>query len=157
MKEVDITELNTPFIFRSRPEAIPGDFRPLWRIGILLLILFASSRGGKSSFGRLHVLNWAIRTLENRKTLIDLIEGKIKPDTIIARIEPSLNRAVDLAYGEGLIDRISNRISLTPHGLGIARNLYQELDIFREEKQFLEKIGKKLTEGLVQNIFARSY
>jgi hypothetical protein len=154
MHKINIEELDTPFVFRSRPEAIPGDFRPLWRIGILLLILFIASRGSRSSSGRLHVLNWAIRTPDNRQTLINLIDGKTKPDTIVVRIEPSLNRAVNLAFGEGLVDRVSNRISLTLIGQKAAKILYNETNIFIEEKKFLEVIGKRLTEQLVQHLLS---
>lgn len=155
MASLSIPELDTPFIFRSRPEAIPGDLRPLWRIGMVLLVLHIASRGGKSSFRRLHVLNWAIRTSENRKSLRDMIAGKIAPDTVIVRIEPSLNRAVDLAHGEGLVDRVvGDRICRTQRGQTAATALYKEPSIFVEEKRFLEEFGKTLTEQMVNNLLS---
>jgi hypothetical protein len=154
MDSLNIADLNTHFIFKSRPESIPGDLRPLWRIGVLLLILLISSRGGRSSFRRLQVLNWAILTRENQRTLIDVIQGKMKPDTVVVRIEPSLNRAVDLALGEGLVSRESNRISLTHLGQKVATILYNEANIFTEDKIFLDRIGKALKEYLVQQLLS---
>ncbi len=153
-----IPELNTPFIFKSRPEAIPGDLRPLWRIGILLLMLYLASRGGKSSFKRLHVLNSMIRTSENRETLKKLIAGSKSPDAVVIRIEPYLNRAVDLAHGEGLVNRISgDRISLTPKGEALAMLLQTQSSIFVKEKEFLMAISKSLTERLVDSLFTGRY
>ena len=150
-----IQNIESRFFFKSRPEAIPADLRPLWRIAIITLILHRASRGGKSTVGRLHVINWAIRTKENMQTLINIIEGKLAPDTIIARIEPSLNRAVDLAHGEGLIERPGgDRISLTAKGQLAAESINKQADLFVEEKRFLKAIGKSVTEQMVQAIFA---
>src|SRR5690606_16062641 len=101
MASINISDLVEPLIFRSRPEPIPGDLRPLWRIGIILLILDLTSRGGKSTLGRLHVLSWAVRTRETRENLLRVIREEVSPHTLIVRIEPSLNRAIDLALGEG--------------------------------------------------------
>lgn len=154
MTTLSIPELDTPFIFESRPEAIPGDFRPLWRIGTLLLILLVASRGGKSSLVRLHVLNWAIRTPQNRQNLKNVILGKIKTEAVLVRIEPSLNRAVDLAQGEGLVCRdASSHICLTPRGKSTAETICGEPSVFAEERTFLMEIGKKVTEKLVQHLF----
>ena len=150
----DIPELRTPIVFTSRPEAIPGDFRPLWRIGILLLILFLASRGCKSSLVRLHVLNWALRSLQNQQNLKDVVAGKMKPDAVLVRIEPSLNRAVDLAHGEGLVNRNADgRLSLTSRGKIAGETLCKEPAVFEGEKKFLGEIGKGVTEVFVNSFF----
>ena len=52
--------------FKRRPMAIAAELRPDWKIAALLLILHLSSRGGKSSLRRLHILNWALRSVKNR-------------------------------------------------------------------------------------------
>lgn len=156
MAEIMIPELDTPFVFRSRPEAIPGDIRPMWRIGTLLLILHLASRGGKSSFGRLHVLNWAIRNRSNRLALARIVKGDVAPDAVIVRIEPSLNQAVDLAHAEGLIDRVGgNRIRLTARGDAQARILTVHATLFSAEREYLHELGKGVTEGLVRSVFAQ--
>jgi hypothetical protein len=149
-----IPELNTPFVFRERPEAIPGDLRPLWRIGILLLMLHIASRGAKSSFGRLHVLNWALRSKEGREALLDILNGRLFPGTVVVRIEPSLNRAVDLANGEGLVRRVhGNRIELTARGQNEAAKIMKHAGIFESERAYLKRVGKRVTEKLVTELF----
>lgn len=156
MTELSFEKLDIPFIFQSRPEAIPGDLRPLWRISIILLILQLASRGGKSSLSKLHVLNWAIRTDENRKELKQVIAGDISPDTIIVRIEPSLNRAIDFARGEGLLEYVTgNRVQLTPQGMIAVNRLLENENLFLEERLFLEELGKNgLTEKVVDRLFS---
>ena len=147
---------DTKFVFRSQPKPIPGDLRPLWRIGAILLMLKLASWGDKSTLGRLHVLNWAIRTQENRKQLQEVIAKNITPDTIIVRVEPSLNRAIDFARGEGLIESLSgNRVHLTPNGKRAANKLLTQNDLFKNERQFLQEIGKTgLTEKTVKALFS---
>ena len=113
MGSITIPELDTPFVFREQPEAIPGDLRPLWRIGLVLLMLHLASRGKKSSFGRLHVLNWALRSERGQEALIGILNRKPFPGTVIVRIEPSLNRAVDFAHGERLVERATVQLDPT--------------------------------------------
>jgi len=155
MNKINIPELETKMVFMARPESIPGDMRPLWRIGILLLILDIASRGGKSSFGRLHMLNWALRTRRNYELLTQLTSKEAKPGSIVVRVEPSLNRAVDFAHGEGLLEHVAgDRICLTQRGKDEAKKLRNEDEIFVEEKEFLNQLGNKLTEKLVKEIYS---
>ena len=149
-----IPELNIPFVFRERPEAIPGDLRPLWRIGLLLLMLYMASRGGKSSFGRLHVLNWAIRSKEGRDALLRVLEGRLYPGMVVVRIEPSLNRAVDLAHGEGLVKRVrGDRIELTARGQVEAIRILEHKKLYASEREYLNIVAKRVTEKLVTELF----
>ncbi len=149
-----IPELNIRFIFKERPEAIPGDLRPLWRIGLVLLMLHTASRGGTSSFGRLHVLNWALRSEEGRDALLRILDGQLFPGTVVVRIEPSLNRAVDYAHGEGLVRRVEgNRIELTARGEAEAKRILGHEMLYQSEREFLGAIGKRVTENLVKRLF----
>lgn len=147
------------FVFRSRPEAIPGDFRPLWRISIILLTLKFASWGNKSTLSRLHVLNWAIRTSDNRESIRRIISGDLSPDKVIVRIEPSLIRALELARGEGLIEYLSGKtIKLTNKGNEVAENISKEPNLFSEEMVFLEEIGKRnLNETIISQIFSEGF
>ncbi len=154
MPSVNIPELDTPFTFNERPESIPGDLRPLWRMSLLLLMLFVASRGKRSSFGRLHVLNWAIRSDEGRDALLAIVDGHLLPGTIVVRIEPSLNRAVDFAHGEKLIRKIGgDRIELTSKGESEAQRIFEQEDLLCSEREYLDQIGKKLTEKTVAELF----
>ena len=150
----EIPELNTDFLFQKRPIAIPGDLRPGWRIGLLVLLLHMCCRGGRTSLTRLHVLSWGIRTAESKSALRAAVIGKLPPDSLLVRFEPSLNRAVDFALGEGLIRREGgSRIELTDQGKRLAEELEKEASVFTLEKQFLLEIRQKVTEALINAIF----
>lgn len=157
MPSFEIPELDTPFVFNGRPESIPGDLRPLWRIGVLLLMLYMASWGKKSSFGRLHVLNWALRSDEGRDALLGILEGRLNPGTVVVRIEPSLNRAVDFAHGEGLLKKVGgDRVQLTSTGEAEAKRILDQDELFARERRYLEQVGKRLTEALVTDLFGRA-
>ena len=154
MSESIIPELATTFIFSKRPVPIPADLRPGWRIGIILLLLIKCCRQQRSSFARLHVLNWGIRTRQSQEQLIQAVEGNLSLNAVLVRYEPSLNRAVDLAIGEQLVNQVSgDHLELTALGLQMANNIDNRQDAYIQEKQFMNCIGKRLTEKLVNQSF----
>lgn len=154
LTQFDIPELRTEFVFRRRPVAIPGDLRPGWRIGLLVLLLNRCCRSGRTSLTRLHVLSWGIRTKESRRALLAAVEGTLTPDSLIVRFEPFLNRAVDFAIGEELVRRLGgSRIELTSNGKKLAEELAKIETAFVVENQFMETIRHKVTETLVNRMF----
>lgn len=155
MKNLDLSQFGKSVIFRSQPESIPGDFRPLWRMCVVLLFLRLASNGNKATFSKIHVLNWAIRTRENRESLLKVIHRNMRPDLLIVRIEPSLNRAIEYAHGEGLVEyKTGNKVQLTARGINICDQLIERSDLLVEEKDFLATLGKnKLTESMIGTLF----
>lgn len=156
MDSLNINKFDVPLIFRSRPESIPGDLRPAWRIGVAILMLHLASRSQKASLGKIHILNWAIQSQDNQISLLKIIDGQLSPDTIIIRVEPSLNRALDLARGEGLIEYVSDKnVQLTSQGRVIASHIMEKTELFVNEKKFLTAIGKNnITEQFVSRLFS---
>lgn len=149
----DFKVVDAPFVFRGRPEPLPADLRPLWRIAIVVLLLELASRGNKSSFKRLHVLDWLAQRRDNRATLNALLSSEIKPHEIAIRVDPALNRAVDLALGEGLLDILNgNRVHLTAKGKKMASLILATDDMLELEKERIKAVGKGLTETLVNKL-----
>ena len=152
--QIDIPELKTEFLFRRRPVAIPGDLRPGWRIGLLVLLLNNCCRAGRTSLTRLHVLSWGIRTNESRRALRAALSRTFSPSSLVVRFEPFLNRAVDFAIGEGLVRRSGgNKIELTPNGRKLAEELASIETAYVVERQFIEEIQLNVTEALVNHMF----
>ncbi len=140
--------LEVPFIFSRRPTAVPGDMRPLWRIGLITLFLHISSRGFKSSLTRLHAMNWLSKTRESRDQLFRFIEGERLDGILIVRYEPSFNRAIDLATGEKILERLpGNRFVLTEKGTLFAQAITDDDNCLRSEKDFLHQLAKRFTES----------
>lgn len=149
-----IPELNVPVIFRQRPISVPGDLRPAWRISVIVLLLGKCCRQGKSSLRRLHVLSWAIRNELVADAIVRAIDGEVPPDTVLVRIEPALNRAVDFAIGQGLIRRqSSDRIELTADGKDFVDAILKDTLVLGYEKQFAERVRFAVTEAFVKRMF----
>jgi hypothetical protein len=124
-----------------------------WGIAILLLSLL-NSRGKKGSFQKLQFLAHAVRIAEGRDDVRALLLGKLRPSDISVRVEPWLNRAVNLAYALKLvaIDKGKN-VSLTDKGLQIANEITKSPDTLLEERAFLAEIAPKLTENLLTKVW----
>ena len=136
------------FTFTKRPEPVPGDFRPRWKIAVIILSLHYCGRGpsGKSSINKLKVLSWASRDLDSQQALIRFLNDSPQPDDILLRHEPALVRALNLCAGLGLVQRNAEVISLSDTGLILIKDIIEIPDLLMREKKFLSSIAKQLTE-----------
>jgi hypothetical protein len=151
-----VPELEADFVFRRRPVAVPADLRPTWRIGIIVLLLKNCCRAGKSSLGRLHVLSWATRTSENQRNLIAAAQDDLPLTSILVRFDPFLDRAIDFAFGEGLVSHGDGKsVELTSTGRQLAVELENHESLYSEEKRFISLVRRGITERLVDRIFQR--
>ncbi|HXS97822.1 MAG TPA: hypothetical protein VN736_24655 [Candidatus Limnocylindrales bacterium] len=157
LHDFNIPELSAPFVFRRRPATVPGDLRPGWRIGLVVLLMSECCRSARTSLTRLHVLNWSIRSPETRAALLAIMDGSDAVGSLIVRFEPFLNRAVDFGIGEGLIKRAGGgkTIELTNTGKRLAGDLKRAENAFSAEKQFIASIGQKVTERFVDDMFGK--
>jgi len=141
------------FRFTERPIAIPPDLRPVWRLTILVLLLQRCCKQGKSSLKKLHVLNWAIRNPASRQTLLDVLEGRAHPDRAIVRFDPALNRALDVAKGEKLIEQIGgDRFQITAKGRLVAEESMKDQECLVTEKWFMSEIASLVTETRINRL-----
>jgi hypothetical protein len=148
MNGTEIPKINVPFSFTRKPIPIPPDLRTDWRIAVLLLILYYS-RSYRVSLKKLHVINWAIRSSENRELLLEYMLNKIQPHDVVIRFEPGIVRAIDFAKGYQFIKMEYGKptgIILTDKGLEIARKIDSFNDCFVKEREFLRKIGPHVLE-----------
>lgn len=141
--------LNLPFSFRKRPVPLNSQSRIIWGISVLALILYICSRGKKSSITRLHILNWAVRSSENKSKMIELLENRIAPSAIFIKYDPGFNRAIEYAIAEGLVEvQGKARVLLLNKGSQLAREIIEDSECFEETRIFLQNKGSLLTEGL---------
>jgi hypothetical protein len=142
-----VAQIKVPIRFRKRPNSVAPDFRPGWKVSLLLLILELASRGKKSSLTRLHVLNWAVRSARHQEDLVATLKSDAPLFSFNVRFEPAFSRAVDLAAAAGFVSWVGgNRIELTETGSAIARSLKKSAEVFQPEVMFLEGVGKSITE-----------
>jgi hypothetical protein len=148
-----IKYFDVPFSFRARPAPVLPRHRLAWGISLLVLFLHVSSRGGRSSLQRLHILNWAVRNEETQRGFLEYLEGHRSPTAILVRYEPSFNRAIDYAVGEGLVHLAPNgRVHVTEAGRTLATAIVGDDTVLASELSFLTKIGLRLTEAVATEI-----
>jgi hypothetical protein len=114
----------------------------------LLLILQLSSRGGKSSLRRLHILNWALRSPRNRAEFEQVREHQQPLFSFQFRFEPALPRAIDLAVAEQFVEWAGeNRLQITTKGKRWIADIMKDGSVMFQEREFLKRIGKDVTEA----------
>jgi hypothetical protein len=128
--------------FTKRNISIPADYRPLYKIGHIVLILFIACRSSKASLMKLHFLCWAIKTNKNLSQVQRWMQNDFKSDYHIWGVEPTVNRALVYAVAEGFIVLSDGGYTLTDTGINLYKLMRKEKDLFFGEKEFLESIGK---------------
>ncbi|PZV10280.1 MAG: hypothetical protein DCF32_00230 [Leptolyngbya sp.] len=145
-----------PFAFRGQPTPLQPQLRIIWGLSILVLILSICSRSNRSSIPRLHVLNWALRSSQNRERLISLLEDNSSPLGILVRYEPGFNRAIEYAIAESIVEPMGSsqnlRIQLLEKGKQFAQEISDLSDCLEEEKIFLRERGAAVNETFVKNL-----
>ncbi len=137
----------TKLSFHRRPMPIFAEYRPMYKMSLILLVLLLSSRGGKSSFLRLHLFNWALKD-DKRKSLLLKSSKDKKLDLNIWGFDPSLNIAVQFSLAEKLVERDGSSIIMTSLGKEYTKRLF-ETKIMNDEASFLVSLGKEITESMV--------
>jgi hypothetical protein len=167
--------LNVPYRLKQRTFAISADLRPARRLALLVLIL-NHCRAGRASLEQLHVLNWAIRTEQSRNDFLDFLKGKRYPDRAVVSYDPSLSRLIAFALAEKFVlknDRpvqqpiqgieppaasngssssVDYRIILSDRGKALVEALKKHRDMLVAERDFLKRIGMKVTQQQVHEL-----
>ena len=140
--------VDRPFTFKRRPAPVPAEARPLWKIAALLFILRLSSRSGKSSLRRLHLLNWANRSSANRDLFTSSRQAAMPLFRFNVRFEPAFSRAIDLAVGNGLVQWVGgDRIQISATGNRLVDGFLKDDSVLQDERAFLIGLGKSVTEA----------
>lgn len=134
-------------VFTPRPAPVSPRLRPARRVA-LLLELVDKCRGGRATLLQLHALDTALVDPEARQRLA----GDAERDGALAvvRVDPSLNRAVDRAVGDGLLHlRPDATVQLTYAGRAALVAL-READVLCAERAALAELRGKLTQTQVR-------
>lgn len=145
------TVLESPFTLKQVPDAIPADIRPLWRFAICLAILNCS-RGGTASMKKLQVLSWVVGHKENHEIVLNALESNFNRKNLLIRYDPALDRALDFAIGEKIIEFTSSaKYKISESG----RKVFKEIETgngLENEIEFLKAHGSKFLEGTIDDL-----
>jgi hypothetical protein len=138
--------------FISRPISIPADYRPMYKISLIVLVLKVCCRSEKASLLKLHLFSWALKSISNMEMLRSYIISNFKKELSVWNIEPALNRAIQFAIAEGICDVVDGKAyRLTEKGTRLYNMITSENDLFTEEKNFLSFVGKnKITDQRIE-------
>jgi hypothetical protein len=128
--------------FNKRDISIPADYRPLYKIGHIILILFLACRSNKATLMKLHFLCWSIKSDSNLLLVQQWINNNFRNDYHIWGVEPTVNRALMYAVAEGYIALSEGNYGLTDIGIDLYKLIKKDKDLYVKEKAFLETIGK---------------
>lgn len=140
------------YTFTDRPTPLYPSYRPMYRVAQILMILNYNGYGGKASLLKLHMFSWALKSSKNMEELKSFVVSNHRTRLRFFGIESTLNRALNLAYAEGLIGFSNGIYSLKDKGIQFADELDKDEELFIEEKQYLKFIGKKVPEKIIKEL-----
>ncbi len=137
--------------FERRPSPVLVEHRPVYKISQLLLVLHLSSRGGKSTLPRLHLFNWVVKRTDRILKLVDAATAKVLQITAWG-FDPALAIAIRFAVAEDLAQTTSTGYQLSEKGRNFIVEVLKDHDVFASERILLAKIGKDITEAMVDKV-----
>jgi len=138
--------------FRARPDPIPGDLRLAWRLAALSLVL-RRCRADTARAAQLHLLVSALRSPTIQGVILRSLSGGVTPNDFIVRFDPSLTRTLNLAVASGLVERTpSLAYKLLPKGSGLAEGVWADQSVMIEEKKFLDRLPRRITQTALRPV-----
>lgn len=145
-------EENKYISFTERKTPLYPNYRPMYKVTQILLILHYNGYAGKASLLKLHLFSWAMKSYENMNSLKEFVTSNYERKLHFFGIESTLNRALNLAYAEKLINFDNGNYKLLEKGELFAEQLINDETLFVNEKQVLKLIGKKIPERIINNL-----
>lgn len=144
--------LNSPFSFNQRKTFTPCETRPLWKCALVILIIGLTGREKRCSLKKIHAGNWVTKSTEH---LDELLEWS-RSETLFAphiRLDPTVDRAIDLIAASGYVCKTGGKIALTSEGEILFSQISANSEIMGREKKSLAAAKKYLSETAVERIF----
>jgi hypothetical protein len=140
--------------FKKRPIPLPAEYRPMYKIALIVMILKYCCRAETSNLLKLHLFSWALASQKNMKELRDFVKSNFSTDFSIWGIEPALNRALQLAVAENICEIVHGKnYKLTDKGNLFFKMIKDDLELFELEKSFLSFIGKnQITDNRINSM-----
>lgn len=125
----------------------------MYKIALVVILLWLTCRGSKGSLMKIHLLLWAMKSKENQSMVISHVRNPETSNLKFWGLEPSSVRAIRYAEAEGICKLSGGKYQLTEAGVVWANLILKEKEILFEEKEFLNVIGKGgLTETDIQEM-----
>ena len=144
--------LNSPFSFNQRKIFTPCETRPLWKCSLVVLIIGITGREKRCSLRKIHTANWLTKSPEHLTDLKDWAQSNLLfPPSI--RLDPFIDKAVELIAGSGYVCKVDGKIELTSKGEELFMQLEADKELMTHEKATLIASKKYLSEAAVERVF----
>lgn len=145
------------FSFTQRRLPVAADDRLSYRVPLLLSAL-AVCRQQTSSFQRLVLMTYTVRTPRLQARLERFVDGRAKPDEFIVRYEPSLIRMLAICRALELLETGKSGATFTLATKGAeAYRTIAEQGLFVRERFFFQAVARQLSEvqvsALMRGVF----
>lgn len=137
--------------FERRPSPVLVEHRPMYKICQLLLVLYLSSRGGKSTLPRLHLFNWALKRTDRIQKLVGAAKTKVLHISAWG-FDPAVAIAIRFAIAEELLHTTSTGYQISEKGLSLIFEVLKDPSAFSNERVLLKELGKDITENMVETV-----
>jgi len=149
---MDINDiLNSPFTFTKRKNFNPCDTRPLWKSCLIVLILGLTGKEYSASLKKIHTANWIVKKDEHLISYMNW-SGKDDRKRPNVRLEPAIDRVINLLVSNGIVTKSDGKITLTKTGCYLLDELGDDT-IYVHEKNSLITAKKYLSEAAVKRLF----
>lgn len=136
--------MENKIVFKKKPIPLPAEYRPMYQIALIVLILKFCCRANTSSLLKLHLFSWCLYSEKNMDTIRQFIANRFKTVVPHWSIDPVVNRALILAVADGICVKVSNnKYKLSRKGFDFAAKLESDKELMCNEKAFLQSIGKE--------------
>lgn len=145
-------EDNKYISFTERELPLYVNYRPMYKVSQVLLILYFNGYAGKASLLKLHLFSWALKSNDNLNLLKVFVTSNYQNKLEFFGIESTLNRALNLAYAEKLVDFDKGNYKISEKGRQFVEQINEDESLFLDEKQILKFIGKKIPEKIIDGL-----
>jgi len=128
---------------KKRPIAISVDYRPMYIITLILLILKLSSNKNQATLFKIHFLIWNLKNEKNMNEFILDIGNTQVINVLNWSIEPTVIRAIRYMLSDKLIIKKLDKYILDQNGNNFIDIILLDDSILEREKLFLKALGKQ--------------
>lgn len=140
--------------FINRPIPVPYNYRIVYKITQIALIIHICSGRKACSLTKIHMISTSLNSKEEFDNLLNYVIHN-RHEINLVRFDPSINRAIDFALAEGILLRQKNGLfKLSPKGKEFVENIIKDKNLFIFEKSQLNQLGGNLTEDKIERLIA---
>lgn len=142
---------NKEIVFNNVSRPILSKFRPIYKIALIVIILYKCSRNQTASLLKLSFFNSLLKSEENMNKIKQELNGWDQQELIRLNIEPSFQKALSYAIAEGFVGMYNEKYKLTNKGAKLGEEIFNCKELFALEKSFIKEIKTKIGEEKVKS------